>query len=223
MDVATTVGAAIAQYAESFQGKIQYVFGGKGLDLTAVSNGAMNFGADCASFVQAVFKQAGISLPANAAEQYRQTKAQTVTTTPDTSKLQPGDLLFFGGWNEPNNPAGYGGVQHVAIYVGNGNVVDEGGANASNVGVAPLSSYGTSHFIAATRVTGTTTALTATDPLSTALSVPGAIVGTVTGGISNIVSGIGGTALDIAAFAGVAALALVLIIGGVILLRPQSA
>jgi cell wall-associated NlpC family hydrolase len=222
MDVATEIGAALAQYAETFTGKIPYVLGGKGLNLDAVSSGATNFVADCASFVQAIYAKAGISLPANAASQYQQTKGNTVTTTLDTSKLLPGDLLFFGGWNEPSNPPGYGGVQHVGIYAGNGMVVDEGGANPGNVGVTSLSSYGTGHFIAATRVTGSSTMLS--NPLFTpSTGWPGAVIASVQTGIGAVANGVTGAALDIAAFAGVAALALVLIIGGVVLLRPQSA
>jgi cell wall-associated NlpC family hydrolase len=212
---ATDYGTAIAQYAESFSGKIPYKLNASTLDLSKVSAGATNFVADCSLFVQKVFADAGISLPRNAAAQYKQTEKQTVATTPDTSKLQPGDLLFFGGWNEPNNPPGYGGVQHVAIYAGNGMVVDEGGANPNNVGVTSLSSY-SGHFIAATRMPATSqTVQPGSNPVSD-------FVGSVQNGIGVIISGASGIALDIAAYAGVAALALVLIIGGVILLRPQS-
>jgi hypothetical protein len=52
---------------------------------------------------------------------------------------------------------------------------------------------------------------------------PGAVIASVQTGIGAVANGVTGAALDIAAFAGVAALALVLIIGGVVLLRPQSA
>lgn len=133
-------GADVVALASKFIGKLPYHFG------ASASSTSMGVSADCSSFVQFIYGLVGVHLSRTADKQYKDTQSNTVSK----DALQPGDLLFFGGYNTPGNPAGYGGVQHVGIYAGNGNVIDEGGANPNNVGTAPLSAYG-NHFIAATR------------------------------------------------------------------------
>ena len=168
-------------------------------------------------------------------------------------------MLFFGKW--PNTNTGYAGVQHVGIYVGNGNFVEEGGAT-QNVNVTPLSGFA-SNFIAATRpiisssaqsssaltkmnetggtsapkTTTSTTSTSSTTPTSTDTPIDsitnfigsggpvGAALGALGFGnpITEASNAISGTAYDIAAYIAVGALALVLIIGGILLLRPQTA
>ena len=64
---------------------------------------------DCSGLVQWSFAQAGISMPRVAADQARAGAAVPV------SQLQPGDLLFY--HTDPTDP-GY--ISHVAIYLGNG-------------------------------------------------------------------------------------------------------
>ena len=64
---------------------------------------------DCSGLVQWAFAQAGISMPRVAADQARAGLAVPV------SQLQPGDLLFY--HTDPTDP-GY--ISHVAIYLGNG-------------------------------------------------------------------------------------------------------
>ena len=64
---------------------------------------------DCSGLVQWAFAQAGISMPRVAADQARAGPAVPV------SQLQPGDLLFY--HTDPTDP-GY--ISHVAIYLGNG-------------------------------------------------------------------------------------------------------
>jgi peptidoglycan DL-endopeptidase CwlO len=64
---------------------------------------------DCSGLVQWVFAQAGVSMPRVAADQARAGPAVPV------SQLQPGDLLFY--HTDPTDP-GY--ISHVAIYLGNG-------------------------------------------------------------------------------------------------------
>ena len=64
---------------------------------------------DCSGLVQWSFAQAGISMPRVAADQARAGPAVPV------SQLQPGDLLFY--HTDPTDP-GY--ISHVAIYLGNG-------------------------------------------------------------------------------------------------------
>jgi cell wall-associated NlpC family hydrolase len=60
---------------------------------------------DCSGFTQYVFAQVGISLP-------HSSSAQAGMAQP-VSDPQPGDLVFF---------TGSGGVYHVAIYAGNGQI-----------------------------------------------------------------------------------------------------
>ncbi len=64
---------------------------------------------DCSGLVQWAFAQAGVSMPRVAADQARVGPAVPV------SQLQPGDLLFY--HTDPTDP-GY--ISHVAIYLGNG-------------------------------------------------------------------------------------------------------
>jgi peptidoglycan DL-endopeptidase CwlO len=64
---------------------------------------------DCSGLVQWAFAQAGVSMPRVAADQARTGAAVPV------SQLEPGDLLFY--HTDPTDP-GY--ISHVAIYLGNG-------------------------------------------------------------------------------------------------------
>jgi len=64
---------------------------------------------DCSGLVEWSFAQAGVSMPRVAADQ-----ARTGPSVPVT-RLQPGDLLFY--HTDPTDP-GY--ISHVAIYLGNG-------------------------------------------------------------------------------------------------------
>ena len=74
---------------------------------------------DCSSFVQYLYKKVGVNLPRTALDQA--SKGKKVT---DLSKLEVGDLLFFkGGWGH-YNPQFPMGVGHVAIYIGNGRVIN---------------------------------------------------------------------------------------------------
>lgn len=65
-------------------------------------------GFDCSGLVQYAFAGLGISLPHYSGGQYRH------GTHVSTSNLQPGDLIFYGP----------GGSQHVAIYSGNGMMIE---------------------------------------------------------------------------------------------------
>lgn len=91
---------ALCQFALQYVGN-PYVWGGTSLTK----------GADCSGFVLSVFKNFGYSLP-------RTSAAQSKTGTKvSTSELKPGDLVFY-----TSNSSG-GGVGHVAIYIGNGQIV----------------------------------------------------------------------------------------------------
>ena len=90
-------GAKVAAFATQFVGN-PYVYGGSSLTC----------GADCSGFTMAVYANFGVGLPHNAA-------AQSGCGTPvSLSDLQPGDLLFYDNG---------GGIGHVALYIGGGQVV----------------------------------------------------------------------------------------------------
>ena len=83
--------------AESRQG-LPYAWG---------ADGPASF--DCSGLVEWSFAQAGVPMPRVAADQARTGPAVPV------SQLQPGDLLFY-----HTDPTAPGYISHVAIYVGNG-------------------------------------------------------------------------------------------------------
>ncbi|MDD2967948.1 MAG: NlpC/P60 family protein [Lachnospiraceae bacterium] len=87
----------LCQYAKEFIGN-RYVWGG-----TSLTNGA-----DCSGFVLSVFKKYGVSLPHSSGAQ------AGYGTKISPSQAQPGDLFFY---------AKGGRINHVAIYIGNGQVV----------------------------------------------------------------------------------------------------
>ena len=89
--------ANIANYAIQFVGN-PYVYGGTSL----------TSGADCSGLVQSVMKHFGISLPRTSRDQANCGRGIS------SSEMRPGDLVFY---------AGSGGtINHVAIYIGNGQV-----------------------------------------------------------------------------------------------------
>lgn len=78
---------------------------------------------DCSSFVQYLYSKIGIELPRTALKQASAGKV----VKPVLNNLKPGDLIFIkGGWGhyDPEFPEGIG---HVALYVGNGKVVNARG------------------------------------------------------------------------------------------------
>lgn len=87
----------VVEYAKQFIGN-PYVWGGTSLTK----------GADCSGFVQSVFKNFGVKLSRTS-----RTQANDGTKI-SLSELKPGDLVFY---------AKGGTINHVAIYIGNGQVV----------------------------------------------------------------------------------------------------
>ena len=77
---------------------------------------------DCSGFTQWAFAQAGVSLPHFSGAQY------AMSTRIAASQLQPGDLVFWGG----------GGSAHVAIYIGNDQILH---AFGSGVAVTQLTGW----------------------------------------------------------------------------------
>ena len=88
--------AQIANYAVQFVGN-RYVYGG-----TSLTNGT-----DCSGFTMSVMAKFGVSLPHNSGAQSGSGKSIT------SSQMRPGDLIFY---------SGSGGINHVALYIGNGQV-----------------------------------------------------------------------------------------------------
>ncbi|MFI3213689.1 MAG: SH3 domain-containing C40 family peptidase [Eubacteriales bacterium] len=91
------VRVELCQYAQEFIGN-PYVWGG-----TSLTNGA-----DCSGFVLSVFKKYGISLPHSSSAQSK------MGTQVSLADALPGDLVFY---------TSGGSVNHVALYIGNGQVV----------------------------------------------------------------------------------------------------
>jgi len=110
-----------AMWAAGSQVGVPYVWGGE----TPLPGPGAGF--DCSGLVQWAYGQAGITLPRTAEEQHG-----AVTPVP-ADQAQPGDLVF---WND-----GTTSVQHVAIYVGAG-VVLQAPSTGSVVSYAALSSNG---------------------------------------------------------------------------------
>jgi cell wall-associated NlpC family hydrolase len=112
----TTNDTNVVTFAESFVGKVPYVWGG-----------STPAGFDCSGFTMYVYSHFGVSLPHNAAAQ------QSGTQSVPIGQEQPGDLVFFG------SPA-----YHVGIYVGGGSMVNapHTGAYVSYGSVAGASGFG---------------------------------------------------------------------------------
>ena len=91
-----SLGQQIADYAVQFIGN-PYEWGG-----TSLTNGA-----DCSGFTQSVLANFGIGIARVAADQ------AAGGTYVSLDNIQPGDLVFYGS----------GGIDHVAIYIGGGQIV----------------------------------------------------------------------------------------------------
>lgn len=87
---------AIVTYALQFVGN-PYVYGGNSL----------TNGTDCSGFVKLIYQEFGYSLTRRASLQYNEGRRISV------DELKPGDLIFYGN----------GEVDHVTMYIGNGQVV----------------------------------------------------------------------------------------------------
>ncbi len=96
-DGSSSTGMSLVQYALQFVGN-RYVWGGTSL----------KYGVDCSGFTMQVYAHYGISLPHHAASQPGYGRRVSA------SEAKPGDLFFYSNG---------GGINHVAIYIGNGQVV----------------------------------------------------------------------------------------------------
>jgi peptidoglycan DL-endopeptidase CwlO len=98
IDLPAAGGAARAIAAAESQLGVPYRWGGE----------SPGIGFDCSGLTQWAWGQAGVALPRTAAAQY-----DAVAHVP-LSAMEPGDLVFWG----------FGGISHVGIYVGGGDVLD---------------------------------------------------------------------------------------------------
>jgi soluble lytic murein transglycosylase-like protein len=97
-----TTGDAVVNEAKQFLG-LPYVWGGN----------SKQTGVDCSGLVQQVYKKFGIELPRLSADQARQG-----TAVSSLAAAKPGDLLAW------NNSSRNNGADHIAIYVGNGKMIE---------------------------------------------------------------------------------------------------
>lgn len=101
----------MVNYAMQFLGN-PYVWGG-----TSLTNGT-----DCSGFVMRIYQHFGYSLPRTSTAQAGATK------TVSSGDVRPGDLFFYGS----------GGVSHVAMYIGNGQIIH---ASNPRTGIKISSAY----------------------------------------------------------------------------------
>lgn len=117
VNVAVSQNASGAVQAAESQLGVPYVWGGES------PKGSANPGFDCSGLTQWSWRQAGVSLPRTAQEQYDAIPHVSM------SSIAPGDLIF---WND-----GTSSVQHVGMYVGNGDVIDAP-QTGQNVQIQPI-------------------------------------------------------------------------------------
>lgn len=99
----SSMGKSVADYACQFVGN-PYVYGGSSL----------TNGTDCSGFVMSVYKAFGVSLPHSSTAD----RSQGYAVEGGMANAQPGDILCYSG--------------HVAIYIGNGQIVH---ASTSRTGI----------------------------------------------------------------------------------------
>lgn len=120
------VTEAIIDYAYTYLGT-PYVYGGSSYS-----------GTDCSGFTMRVFGEYGYSLPHGCTGQYR------LCTPVTTAERQRGDLVFFTAY-------GYGGFEHVGIYLGGGAFIHA--SSSKGVIVSYLSeTYYAENYIGAARL-----------------------------------------------------------------------
>ena len=106
-------GEAIVNYAKQFLGN-PYVYGGNSL----------TNGVDCSGFTTQIMKHFGINLQRSSSGQYANNGYSV-----SRDNIQAGDLVFY-GYN--------GNVSHVAIYIGNGQIIH---ANDERTGICISSAF----------------------------------------------------------------------------------
>ncbi len=89
---------------------------------------------DCSGFTQYVYKHCGISIPRTSSAQYAS------ATKISKSQLQAGDLVFF-------TSSSGSSVGHVAIYIGNGQIIHAANSSTGVCISSMNSTYYTSHYV----------------------------------------------------------------------------
>ena len=120
-----SVRSQVVDYASTFLG-VPYVYGG-----------GSPKGFDCSGFTSYVYKHFNVSLPHSSASQY------TSVSKVSRDNLQPGDLVFFA------SSAGGSRINHVGIYVGNGNFIHAPRPGKVVCYDSLYSSYYSSHYVGA--------------------------------------------------------------------------
>lgn len=98
-----TTAQQVVEYAMSFVGKYPYIYGGE-----SPAEG----GFDCSGLVQYVYKQFGYSLRRTSKDQW-----SVSNTVIPRDQLLPGDIIYFSNNGSPS------GIFHVAIYIGDNQIV----------------------------------------------------------------------------------------------------
>lgn len=113
----------MAEFAQQFVG-CPYVYGGNSL----------TNGTDCSGFTHLIYKHFGISIPRTASTQW------AFFNKISASELKPGDLVFYPEPYDPND------IGHVAMYIGNGQVVHASNARTgikySQMGYRTIAGFG---------------------------------------------------------------------------------
>ncbi|MFV0390710.1 MAG: NlpC/P60 family protein [Paludibacteraceae bacterium] len=134
-------GESVLDTAQKFLG-LPYFWGG-----TSVR------GMDCSGLTKFVYFMHGLILPRDASQQYLM--GDEVDISDGLSRLQKGDLLFF-GTKSKSNPNKYN-ASHVAIYMGDSKFIHSSGQvriNSFNSADANFDQYNFNRFIGARRVIG---------------------------------------------------------------------
>lgn len=118
----------LTDFALGFVGN-KYVYGGNNL----------NTGVDCSGYVQAIYKEYGVTLNRVSSDQYRQ------GTPVNKNELKKGDLLFFRYYNSKN-------ISHTGIYLGDNKMVHASSARKSVVVSNINSQYYIDNYVGAKRV-----------------------------------------------------------------------
>lgn len=126
---ASAKGQQVVEYAKQFIGT-PYVWGGTNL----------HHGVDCSGFTYAVMKNFGVNLSRSSHDQFKNGPEI------DKGNLQTGDLVFFSNGGAKN-------IQHVGIYIGNGQFIHSASPNNKGVTISSLhDNYYVNNYLCACRV-----------------------------------------------------------------------
>ncbi len=107
---------------------------------------------DCSSFTQYLYKTVDTSLPRTAIEQAE--VGVKISISKNDSDLKVGDLLFFRGMLRHYSVQFPEGIGHVAIYVGNDELIQASGSAGKVIKTSLKESLKRKDFVIARRVLG---------------------------------------------------------------------